>query len=135
MRLSIREGLSENKPVNTIAFPKKTAELKESRFYQRYDLSFQEISEIYRESTSIPSFAKRLMQHLFSESELLGCFNVYGRFKSAKASPERALDKQRIDMIYHIIEENSDFSIQLWKECVSTMNHGISHLKKDHIQD
>lgn len=109
--------------------PKMSEDLKQSQLYQNNNLSYQDINHTYRLSTSIPSFATALLEHMFDESELKKCLNVYGRAPCSPIPSNRCLDPRRVDLIRQIIEENSLFDRALWRQCVTRMNTRIEKLK------
>ena len=97
------------------------------------DLSKETIDSIFENSCSTLSFATRLMLHLFDQTELHKCQNVYGRsglFGYQIQNPDEALDERRVNTIRRLLEEKAEISDRTWKECVSTMNRKIGRMKR-----
>ena len=105
--------------------------LKQSPLYEKHNLSYEAINEIYKKSLSIPNFAKNLMVHLFNKAELLECHNVRG-CDSLKRVVGGRLDETRVETIRLLIEENAGdhFDQKLWPTCVTWMNIELSRIKK-----
>ena len=113
-------------------YPKLSDNLKPSPLYEKNNLSYEKMNEIYKKSISIPNFAKNVMLHLFSKTELLECMNVRGLDPSHRFVG-RCLDEARVECIRQMVEENAGDHIGQkppWTYCLGMLNGTISRLKK-----
>ena len=107
-------------------YPKMFDNLKPSPLYQKNQLSYQAMNEIYKRSTTIPNFAKNVMLYLFDLSELLHCKRVMHVDRTEGTIG--GLDDARFEAIRQMVEENAGtiFSNSLWNYCLNAMSYSIS---------
>ena len=86
-------------------YPKMFDNLKPSPLYQKNQLSYETMNEIYKRSTTIPNFAKNAMLHLFDMSELLRCKRVMHVDRTEGTI--FGLDEARFEAIRQMVEENA----------------------------
>ena len=112
-------------------FPKLSDNLQPSPLYEKNNLSYETMNEIFKKSMTIPNFAKNVMLHLFSNAELLECMNVRG-LDTSQHVVGRCLDEARVETIRQIVDEIAGdlFDQKLWYYCIDRMNTGILRLKK-----
>ena len=93
-------------------------------------LSKETINAIFESSCSLLNFASRLMTHLFDQSELLKCRNVFGRFDANRqVNPKEALDERRVNTIRRLVEERAAPGDYTWQQCVDSMNKKLCEIK------
>ena len=109
-------------------YPKFSKNLKQTQLYEQHGLDYAILNQIFDQSLSTPLFARNLMIHFFTKSELIKCTNVTGKLGNEHVGSE--LDPGRVDLIRRIIEENPVSEKMLWANCIHRMNWYIRSLKK-----
>ena len=110
------------------SYPKILTNLEQTQLYEEHGLDYAILNRIFERSGSITFFARNLMNHFFTKSELIKCTNVTGKLGPEHLGSE--LDPGRVDLIRRIIEENPVSEKMLWVNCLKVMYRYIGSLNR-----